>query len=143
MIFKEAPADFKKEIDVVGCYVEHDGEFVLLHRQPYKTHGNKFGLPAGKVDPGETIHQAMSREIREETGLDISEENLQYIDSILVRNEGHDFGYHMFATNLSVKPEIRINPNEHQGYIWASPREALEMDLIHDLDECIKTYYQV
>jgi len=37
MIFKEAPADFKKEIDVVGCYVEHDGNFVLLHRQPHKT----------------------------------------------------------------------------------------------------------
>lgn len=73
MIFQEAPIDFNKEIDVVGCYVQYDGKFVLLHRQPHKTNGNRLGLPAGKVDPGETVHRAMSREIKEETGLDISE----------------------------------------------------------------------
>ncbi|MBI1838938.1 MAG: NUDIX hydrolase [Candidatus Colwellbacteria bacterium] len=142
MLFREAPADFKKEIDVVGCYIQHAGKFVLLHRRAHKSNGDKLGLPAGKVDSGETIHQAMSREIKEETGLDVSEKNLEHIGSVFVRNEGHDFGYHMFVTNLSTKPEILINPKEHQAYLWTSPSEALEMDLIHDLDECIRTYYR-
>lgn len=143
MVFQEAPTNFNKEIDVVGCYVQHDGKFVLLHRQPHKTNGNKLGLPAGKVEPGETIHQAMSREIKEETGLDVSEENLEHIGTVFVRNEGHDIGYHMFITRLSTRPEITVNPKEHQTYIWASPSGALKLDLIHDLDECIKTYYQI
>ena len=143
MIFQEAPMDFNEEMDVVGCYVQHDKKFVLLLRQPYKTNGNKLGLPAGKVDPGESIHQAMSRELKEETGLDISEESLEHIGTVFVRNDGHDIGYHMFITRFSTQPEIIINPKEHQAYIWASPIEALELNLIHDLDECIKTYYRV
>lgn len=141
MIFKQPPVDFKKEIDVVGCYVQYDGKFILLHRHAHKTNGDKLGLPAGKVDTGEHIHRAMSREIKEETGLDIAEQDLIYIDSVFVRNEGHDIHYHMFATNLSEKPNVLINPHEHQGYVWVSPSEALTMNLIHDMDECIRIYY--
>lgn len=143
MIFKEAPADFQKEVDVVGCYVLYDGKFILLKRQPHKVSGNKLGLPAGKVDANENIQQAMCREILEETGLKVSEIGLEFIGSVFVRNEGHDIGYHMFATTFFTQPNVVINPQEHQSYVWASPSEALQMDLIHDLDECIKAYFQV
>jgi 8-oxo-dGTP pyrophosphatase MutT (NUDIX family) len=63
MIFKTAPADFNKKMDVAGCYIQHEGQFVLLHRHVHKSSGNKWGLPAGKVDPGETVAEAMQREI--------------------------------------------------------------------------------
>jgi 8-oxo-dGTP pyrophosphatase MutT (NUDIX family) len=143
MIFRDEPADFKNETDVVGCYVQYGGEFVLLHRQPHKSSGNKFGLPAGKVDPGESTLQAMQREIWEETGLTIPGEMIENIGSVFVRHNGHDFRYHMFATTLPAFPQITINPKEHQGHRWASPAEALTMDLVHDLDTCIRLYYPV
>ena len=143
MIFAEAPADFQKEIDVVGCYVMHDDKLVLLQRQPHKSNGEKLGLPAGKVDAGETIVQAMCREIHEETGLVVSADQLTFIGSVCVRNEGHDLGYHMFITTFSEQPNIVINPKEHQRFIWATPQEALTLNLIHYLDECIKSYFQI
>ena len=55
MIFTEEPAGFNKKFDVVGCYLEHGGKFLLLHRVSSKPSGGMWGLPAGKVEKGETI----------------------------------------------------------------------------------------
>ena len=141
MIHTIQPKNFNKEIDVVGCYIQHGDYILLLHRQPNKSNGGKLGLPAGKVDSGETIHKAMSREIMEETGLYIPEDKLRLINSTYCQNEGHDIFFHLFITTLSDRPEIIINPDEHQAFEWVTPAEALSLDLIHDLEEYIKLYY--
>ncbi len=142
MISKIEPKDFNKEIDVVGCYIQYSNEFLLLYRQSHKPNGNKWGMPAGKVDAGETKGQAMSREIAEETGLQIPENDLSYFDSVFVRHENHDFMYHMFSVQLTERLEVMINPNEHQGFKWVSPAEAKKMNnLIHDNEACIELFY--
>ncbi len=66
---KEKPIDFNKQFDVIGCFVEHDGKFLLLCRHPHKANGGKWGLPAGKMDTDESAIQAVLRETQEETGL--------------------------------------------------------------------------
>lgn len=143
MIFDKAPHAFKKEMDIVGCYIEHNGNILLLYRHAHKINGNKYGLPAGKVERGETVRHAMAREIHEETGLKIEQEKLSEIGMVYVRNSGQDFQYHMFKYAFATKPHITINPAEHKNFIWASPKESLSMDLIHDLGECIKEYYKL
>ncbi|MQR94536.1 NUDIX hydrolase [Fictibacillus phosphorivorans] len=46
----------------------HENQVLLLKR----TYGNKgWSLPGGAVDPGETIHQALFRECKEELGIDV------------------------------------------------------------------------
>ena len=41
---------------------------VLLQR---RDDTGRWGLPGGSMDPGETVHAALVREVREETGLDV------------------------------------------------------------------------
>ena len=81
--------------------------------------------------------------MRDETGLVVPEEALTFFGSYYVRNEGHDLMYHMFSTELPALPEIMINPPEHQDFAWVTPEEALKLDYIHDLDECIWVFYGV
>jgi 8-oxo-dGTP pyrophosphatase MutT (NUDIX family) len=143
MIFREQPTDFKKGMSVVACYLEHNGTFVLLHRHVNKSNGDKWGLPAGKMEKGESMQQAMRREILEETGLDVPEERLNYFDSLFVRHENRDFEYHMFSTDLKDKPRIVLSSSEHKDSRWVTPEESLEMNLIYDLDECTRLFYDL
>jgi 8-oxo-dGTP diphosphatase len=50
--------------------IVRDGKVLLIRRgkEPYKDH---WSLPGGGVEPGETVREAVKREVLEETGLDV------------------------------------------------------------------------
>lgn len=141
MISKKKPLDFNKRFDIVGCFIEHDGKFLLLHRHSHKANGDKWGLPAGKMDPGEEQKQGVLREVEEETGLKLPAESVDYFDSLYVRDGDFDIEWHMFSTKLNNLPLVQTSPHEHSEFKWVSPTEALQMNLIHDLPESIKLFY--
>lgn len=143
MIFSERPDGFKPKISVVACYLLFNGEFILLQRQPDKTHGGKWGLPAGKIDEGEDEQTAVVREVFEETGIEIARVNLKRLKPLWVENEGSQIEYHSFITELSEPVEVILSNNEHQAYTWVAPEKSLGMDLIHDLDECNRLFFSI
>ncbi|TSC53137.1 MAG: pyrophosphohydrolase [Parcubacteria group bacterium LiPW_72] len=143
MIFLKTPPNFKPRFKVASCYVEFKGKILLLFRNSHKLEGNKWGVPAGKIHLGETEQEAMVREIKEETGLEILPEKLDYFHKVYVRYPDYDFVYHIFFLKLDSEPMIKINPREHKEHAWVMPQDALNMKLVSDLDGCIKMYYGV
>lgn len=141
MLFPKPPADFVKGVDVVGCYMEHEGRIALLRRLPGKSNGDKWGLPAGKVEPGEDLTAAMAREIREETGISVDSAALVPHETFYVQHADRQFVYHTFSISLDSKPDIVLHPDEHHEYRWATPAEALTLPLVVDQDECIRIRY--
>jgi 8-oxo-dGTP pyrophosphatase MutT (NUDIX family) len=142
MISRIKPDDFNKRFDIVGCFLLHEGSFVLLHRHAHKASGNTWGLPAGKVDAGETLSAAVVREAQEETGVELKEEDVQFFNSYYVRDGNFDLGWHMFSIELATRPRIQIEPYEHQDYKWVTPREAQLLPLIHDLRRSIELFFR-
>jgi 8-oxo-dGTP diphosphatase len=68
---REGGAD-RKEVEVaVGVLIREDGAFLLTSRPPGKVYEGYWEFPGGKVEPGETVEQALRRELAEEIGLDI------------------------------------------------------------------------
>ncbi|MEK7507581.1 MAG: NUDIX hydrolase [Patescibacteria group bacterium] len=143
MIYKNPPAGFSPRFEIASCYLEHNGQFVLLHRHGNKSQANKWGVIAGKMEEGENVYDAMAREIKEETSINIPKEKLKYFTKLYVHHGGYDFVYHIFSNKLDIRPEIKINEKEHKSFKWVLPEEALRMDLVDDLDECIKLFYNV
>jgi 8-oxo-dGTP diphosphatase len=143
MIFSEKPDGFAPQISVVACYVQFNGNFILLQRQPSKTHGGKWGLPAGKIDPGEDDYAAVIREVYEETGIKVNKGHLKKLKTLWVENEGHEIEYHTFILTLTAPTKIVLSDDEHQAYRWTSPEKSLAMDLVHDLEECTKLFFNL
>lgn len=141
MVCKTAPKNFKPKFEIVSCYVEYDGKILLLHRHKEKSQGEKWGVPAGKMEKGEGVAEAMVREVREETGIAIDSSKLEYLNKVFVRYPDYDFVYHMFRTKLSSGYPVKLSPKEHQNFCWLTPKEALKMNLVDDLGACIKLSY--
>jgi 8-oxo-dGTP diphosphatase len=57
-------------LNSVSGLIVQDGKILLILRgnHPYKDH---WSLPGGGIEPGERLRDAVKREVREETGLDV------------------------------------------------------------------------
>ena len=63
----------RKVVDVaVGVLLRADGDFLLTSRPPGKVYAGYWEFPGGKLEPGETVEQALRRELQEEIGLTIA-----------------------------------------------------------------------
>ena len=143
MIYTDKPADFRNNLDVSGCFVESDGEILLLQRQDHKSEPNTWGVPGGKKNPHESIEEAMVREMREETGCSIHPKDLKFFKTVFVHYDAFDVSYHIFHLTTIKRPDISINPHEHKAYMWQTPARALTMTLMQDEDACIKLFYNL
>ena len=55
----------------VGILLQPDGRFLLTSRPPGKVYAGYWEFPGGKLEPGESVEQALARELHEELGLTI------------------------------------------------------------------------
>jgi 8-oxo-dGTP diphosphatase len=59
-------------VDVaVGVLIDPDGRFLLTSRPEGKVYAGYWEFPGGKVEAGETVEQALRRELHEELGITI------------------------------------------------------------------------
>jgi ADP-ribose pyrophosphatase YjhB (NUDIX family) len=64
-------------VRVTGIVIEDDR--LLLLNQDVPGAGRSWSLPGGKLEDGETLAEALVREMREETGLDVEPGRLLYV----------------------------------------------------------------
>ncbi|SFM74203.1 Nudix family hydrolase [Marinobacter zhejiangensis] len=113
-----------KEVHVAVAAIQRGGRVLIARRPDHVHQGGLLEFPGGKVEPGETVQQALLREIDEETGLRIPEHSLQPV--IAIR---HDYGDKRVLLDVWRTLEAEGDPvgREGQPIDWL-PLEALRDD---------------
>lgn len=68
----------------VGVLLLDDGRFLLADRPAGKPYAGYWEFPGGKIEPGETLVQALHRELREELDIDIDAGHTEFWRSCIV-----------------------------------------------------------
>ncbi|MES2199323.1 MAG: NUDIX hydrolase [Chlamydiota bacterium] len=136
-IYEKAPVGFVSKVQVSACYLEAEGRLLLLQCAFNKQEPGKWGVPAGKLEEGETPEKAAVRELFEETG--ISGLALQGLGVLYMRKKEIDYIYHLFKVELDEMVSVVLS-NEHEGYIWASEEDLKVQPLMAGAEKALRFY---
>lgn len=124
--------------EAVGCVVSVRNKILLLKRREDKPYPSRWGIPSGKIDFNETQIKTAVRELFEETGILVSEEQLDFIGTYHIITKDMSFLYSLFRCVYYEFPEIRINEKEHVRINWFTPQDCLRLPLMPNLEECLQ-----
>lgn len=116
------------------------GEILFLRRCGSKLWPDFLGLPAGHVDKGEDVYQALVREAREELNIDINAKDIE--DTFVVNriNKNLKPYYDVYFVIKNYKGIIKINePNKCQELKWLD-LDNLPNDVIGFEKEALTNY---
>jgi 8-oxo-dGTP diphosphatase len=112
-----------KSIEVVAAIIENENQFLCVKRakSKYPYISMKFEFPGGKVEVGESLEQAIIREISEELNLSISVKS--HLST--VTHDYPDFRIKMHGYLCTCENRVLVL-REHLDAVWAN-RDALSV----------------
>jgi 8-oxo-dGTP diphosphatase len=107
-------------VHVAVGVIEREGRVLIARRPDHAHQGGLLEFPGGKVEPGETVQQALVREIHEETGLRLSERGLEPV--ITIR---HDYGDKTVLLDVWRSASAQGEPEGREGQPieWRHPAD--------------------
>ncbi|MER7576926.1 NUDIX hydrolase [Streptomyces sp. NPDC126514] len=112
---------------VVGAVIPNaEGKVLLLHRAAADYLGGLWELPSGGVDAGETLTEALHREVAEETGLTVTaiETYLGHFD--YRSRSGKKTRQFNFTAHVTHESDT-VKLTEHNAHLWADHTEQQQV----------------
>jgi 8-oxo-dGTP diphosphatase len=129
----------KKPVVGVGAVIL-DGDRILLEKRKNEPSKGKWSVPGGLVELGESMEQAVIREVKEETGLEVDESRLVDVVNYINLGEKGAVMYHYVIVDYLVtvnngKPKAA---SDADALKWVPFNEVEE----YDLTESFRQFFQ-
>jgi len=118
-----------------------EGKLFLMSSHKWR---GKWVVPGGHIELGERMEDALRREVKEETNLDIHDLEFicfqEFIYDERFWKPSH-FIFFDYACRTEAATDIRLN-DEAQEYLWVTLEEALSLPVEHYTAVAIRTYLE-
>lgn len=113
----------------VGALVVNEVGKVLIVRS--SKWNNKYTVPGGHIELGERAEEAIKREVKEETGLDVEPVKLLLAQQAIYPKDYHKHEHFLFMDYIckAKSSEVKLDGRELQEYVWVRPEDALKLDM--------------
>lgn len=113
---------------VVLAVVEYEGRILLVQEANPRLRA-KWNLPGGRVEPEESLHDALVREVREEAGIEVTPTDLIYVDQVPF--DANDPGRLRFAFRATPETHsLKSSADEHSlRAAWFDASELASLPL--------------
>lgn len=123
--------DRTERVELTILCLVHQGDLLLLQDR-VKADWRGYTIPGGHVEPGESIVDAVVREMREETGLTVIHPNLCGVKQFPI--PGGRYLVLLFETEAF---SGTLNSSEEGRVCWIPRQELSQYDTVADLEELL------
>lgn len=116
------------EPTVGALIVNPEGKILLTKSHKWF---DKYTLPGGHIEIGETMEEAVKREVKEEAGLDVEVVEFLLMQEAIFAKEFWKKRHFIFFDFFCKVGEqtVKLDKKELQGYIWEYPGQAFNLNL--------------
>ncbi len=116
------------EPTVGALIVNKDGKILLTKSHKWF---DKFTLPGGHIEVGETMEEAVKREVKEEVGLDVEVVEFLLMQEAIFAKEFWKKKHFIFFDYFCkvADQQVKLDNDELQDYIWEYPGAAFNRNL--------------
>jgi len=90
----------------VALMLENKGKILMIRRKNTGYMDGMYAFVGGHVEEGESLRQAMVREVKEEAGIEVREEDLEFVCGIRRGTHSHYINFFFRAENYFGVPTI-------------------------------------
>ncbi len=121
-----------------------DGPKVLLIKRKYPPNEGRWALPGGLVELGERVQDAVVREVKEETDLEVVLEELLDVATDIHLDDALRPKYHYVLVDYlarRVRGRVRLNA-ESSAFGWFTVGQAKELDMSEGTREVLALHFR-
>ncbi len=118
--------------------INSEGKFLIIQRaSDNDVYPSLWDIPGGTLETGEDPKEGAIREIKEETGLTVSDLKLFTYTSNIDKEKGIQFIRLIFKATYD-SGDVKLNPREHQDYGWINISDIDDYGMVYYLPDVLK-----
>ena len=116
-----------KHYKVTAAILVHDHHILCMQRPrgKYEYMNYKYEFPGGKVESGESLEEALSRELKEELAIDVNVKKSDYFMSVNYAYPDFSIVLHSYLIQVSSRA---FTMTEHVDFQWLPSNQLMNLD---------------